>query len=162
VRSSFNLAHSSIANPSAVIKSLQRRFKPPAKVTLEPFSEFHLFPELAPELRLNIWNLAAHIPRLIEIEHAPNHERKPLRPAVLQSHNSELVRVAPRCRRSPVVLRVCRESREEGLKVYTLTNFDCQWRPNLEREIFYNPQADIVFFNDNFCYWTLAALSGKR
>jgi hypothetical protein len=113
----------------------------------ETLSEFELFPKLATELRLKIWNFAAYQPRLIEVEHARN------------AHRS--LSVTTQSRLSPVVLRVCKESREEGLKVYSLTYFEVQRPPNIEYAIYYNPLSDIVHFGDNACLGSMDVLVAK-
>jgi len=79
-------------------------------------------------------------------------------PTGLANGSHYWVRVCPRSRRPPAIMHVCRESREEAEKVYTLRCFDCRVAHHLpdspelhEHYIWYNPQADIIFFGEDTC-----------
>jgi hypothetical protein len=114
-----------------------------------PATKFTLFPELAAELRAKIWYWAAQHPRLIEIEYVPASD-----PSNTPGSHPEH-RVCPKSRRPPTLLHINRESREEAMKVYRLRTFDSDQRNSSQRYIYFNPDADIVYFGEKNCFATM-------
>lgn len=117
-----------------------------------PLTTFQLFPKLPIEIRLRIYRLAAHEPRLIELEHLNGYF----------SHYG--YQVARQSRQAPALLQLCRESREEGIHFYEKRNFqapgleypsvpiqDDDYRPY----IWYSPHVDIILFGKNTCLNTM-------
>ncbi|KAK3352283.1 hypothetical protein B0T25DRAFT_419797, partial [Lasiosphaeria hispida] len=83
---------------------------------------FSLFSLLPAELRLAIWRQSCH-PRVVEVRYSPNEDRC-------------LTTTKP-----PVTLHVCRESRYEGLRLYTRA-FGTKTH---EPFIYFAPDADILY-----------------
>lgn len=86
-------------------------------------ASFSLFPLLAPELRLKIWQHACPS-RIVSVRYMPESDS-----CVSSS-------------KPPAVLQACRESREEALRTYTLT-FGTQ---SSSARIYFNPYRDILYF----------------
>jgi hypothetical protein len=123
-----------------------------------PLEEFHLFPNVPPEIRLKVYQYAmSQQRRLIELEWGPNLSI----PTELGNGSHHWVRVCPRSRQPPALMHVCHESREEAQKVYQLRCFDSQIAQRLpnnpefhEHYIWYNPKTDIIFFGEETCVST--------
>ena len=115
-----------------------------------------MFPTLPAELRLKIWGFAMNEPRLIEIEYGPNRDNED--GSGLSMGNHQWTRVCPRSTRPPTVLQVCQEGREEGQKYYHQRTFETKADNSKERYIYYNPDADIIYFGDNTCISTIIRL----
>lgn len=89
----------------------------------------------------------AHHPRFLEIQ-----KRIP-RPAVWPRIH---VHVSVPSRRAPALLHVNKEARDEGLKIYQLTEvIPRQPLSNIPGSIYYNPVADIFFFGESTCSGTM-------
>jgi hypothetical protein len=123
-----------------------------------PLEEFHLFPDMPPEIRLKVYQYTMiQQRRLIELEWGPNLSI----PTELGNGSHHWVRVCPRSRQPPALMHVCHESREEAQKVYQLRCFDSQMAQHLpnnpelhEHYIWYNPKTDIIFFGEETCVST--------
>jgi hypothetical protein len=103
--------------------------------------------------------------RLIEIEWGPNLSI----PTGFGNGSHHWVRVCPRSRRPPALMHACQESREEAEKVYKLRCFDtqvAQYLPNSpelhEHYIWYNSNADIIFFGEDTCVSTYISVFGGK
>lgn len=103
--------------------------------------------------------------RLIELEWGPNMDV----PTGLGIGSHQWVRVCPRSRLPPALMHMCQESREEAQKVYQLRCFDsrvAELLPNSpqlhEHWIWYNPNADIIFFGENTCISTFIRVFSRR
>ena len=87
-------------------------------------TDLSLFAVLPEELRRKLWKTACFAPRVIELERAEQNMevfRLPVLPHAQQIKVHSGVRVAGNSHHPlPVVLRVCRESRDEALTVYKL------------------------------------------
>lgn len=90
------------------------RSSPPVPL---PPSEFHYFIEFPPEIRLKIWRLTMPPLRCIRICYSPEPTPRDwkLKEKLLPPREKSCTR------RVPVILQVCNESREEGLRVYQLS-----------------------------------------
>lgn len=128
----------------------------------EPPGEFVLLYKLPPELRMRVWNFAAHQPRLIEIEFGANTSRNDPNYLAIPEESRHYHRVTPQSRLLPAVLRACRESREEGLKNYSWINLDSQETPELEHAVYYSTNSDIVHFGDNSLNCNMRNLFSKQ
>lgn len=84
---------------------------------------FTLFPHLAVELRVLIWQHACQISRVVEVRYIPHEQRCTSRS------------------RPPAVLHVSRESRYEALHMYKL----CFSTPVAESHIYFNPTIDVLY-----------------
>jgi hypothetical protein len=108
-----------------------------ASVSYEPSTtpsiEFHLFPQLPKELRLEIWNIIIGEPRRVHIE---GKKRRVLHRRVVESWHSD--------QRIPSLLHICSESRFLGLSYYTpyFTTETCS------KAIYLNLQHDAICFPD--------------
>ncbi|KAE8441105.1 hypothetical protein EG329_005872 [Mollisiaceae sp. DMI_Dod_QoI] len=104
--------------------------------------EFHSFPKLPTELRLKVWRYHMEVPRILEMN--------------LGRHGSWIdgytwARVTRKGRQPPAILHTCREARKEAKEVYELRALDVSTQESseiIQRKVYYNPQADIVFFNN--------------
>jgi hypothetical protein len=120
----------------------------------KPLTTFHLFPELPPELRFNIWKTACNEPRLIELVteyKAAEKSRDDF------AHNYH--RVSSRSSKVPAILHACQESRREASSVYQLRNFahDFSQTSNLKPAlVYFNPNYDTVYFGHGTCMMTMA------
>jgi len=109
---------------------------------------FALFPKLPIEVRLRIWRTCANQGRLIEIEQSTTWARE---------HWD--VTVCRPSRQTPTILRVCKESRNECMKLYIMARFDAfipvmHQKNNTmpgEHWVYYNPNVDIIYFGKNTC-----------
>jgi hypothetical protein len=54
--------------------------------------------------------------------------------------------VASGSRRTPAMLQANREARDEGMRIYIMAKFDIRQFFGEERWVYYNPDADIVYF----------------
>jgi hypothetical protein len=108
----------------------------------KPLREFHLFPQLPIELRLKIWPLAFHEPRVLEIRTAdfPGNIRYISIAASRKVSDIRWVTKTP----PPAALSICREARKEALKVYTLR---IRLLASGGEVIYINPELDVVYAN---------------
>ncbi|KAF4625896.1 hypothetical protein G7Y89_g12264 [Cudoniella acicularis] len=83
---------------------------------------FHLFPNLAPELRLKIWRHAC-LPRTVTVRY--------------ESEKDQCVSSA----KPPAILHACRESRAEALNIYKL----CFGTHSKPARIYFNPHQDTLY-----------------
>ncbi|KAF4633785.1 hypothetical protein G7Y89_g4337 [Cudoniella acicularis] len=119
-----------------------------------PATSFQLFPFLAPELRLRVWQLFSRHPRILEIQNGPMKQSlffgTHLAPPVLTSTGVIISqRIAPLSRAPPAMLHVNQEARVEGLKVYSLRSFDaCVVE---KRFIYFNSFVDILYLRATTC-----------
>ncbi|TAQ91607.1 hypothetical protein B7494_g128 [Chlorociboria aeruginascens] len=90
-------------------------------------STFPLFPTLAAELRLKIWQYACS-PRVVEVRNIPDEQ-------------SDITARYVSSNRPPTILHVCHESRQEALKVYHLTFATVSSPPH----IYFNPYRDTLY-----------------
>jgi hypothetical protein len=84
------------------------------------FQQFHPFPNLPSELRLKIWTLALHTPRIVYLScrKTPFHHRSPEIPRTIESYSScSGTNSTP----VPALLHANRESRHEALAFYTVS-----------------------------------------
>jgi hypothetical protein len=82
--------------------------------------------------------------RLIELEAAMNPGQPD--PAMHDfTGRHTFVRVPTRCRLVPGILQATKESRAEAQKKYKLVDFERQNSTTLDRMIYYNKDADIIF-----------------
>jgi len=105
--------------PRGLIVSIQGGSVPKYPLTLPAAgprptisTSFTVLPNLPIELRRKIWEFAAHIPRIIEVEFDPEYAD------CYYGHQDG--RICIPCRRPPTVLHICREARVECLKFYQL------------------------------------------
>jgi hypothetical protein len=105
--------------PRGLIVSIQGGSVPKYPLTLPAAgprptirTSFTLLPNLPIELRRKIWEFAAHIPRIIEVEFDQAYAN--------HYYGHQDGRICIPCRRPPTVLHICREARAEGLKFYQL------------------------------------------
>lgn len=102
-------------------------------------TKFTLFPDLPSELRIKIWALAQPGPRIIKVM------KNELMYGGVSSATSP-----------PVLLHVCRESRYETLKVFSLllegsTTFALHpVEDDVPQSIYVNPKIDTVFISDDY------------
>ncbi|KAF5875842.1 uncharacterized protein Bfra_002238 [Botrytis fragariae] len=136
-----------------------------------PLTEFKLFPNLSPELRYKIWNIAARSsPRILEVVLHPEFPCPPhgdrayidmSDPNDLRKFNHSIWHISTPGQKVPAILQATRESRTEAQRLYEkryLNNFpdDFPYRQNEERPwTYYNPYVDVIFFGDSTCIVTL-------
>ncbi|TGO14269.1 hypothetical protein BTUL_0055g00180 [Botrytis tulipae] len=138
----------------------------------KPLTEFTLFPNLSPEMRYNIWNIAARSlsPRILEVLMYPNFPCPSggyrgyidvSNPNDLRKFNHKTWHISTPGQKVPAILHATRESRAEAQRVYEkryLNNFpdDFPYRQNKERPwTYYNPYVDVIFFGDGICIMPL-------
>ena len=97
--------------------------------------DFTIFGQLSVELRLEIWKRAIPEPRTIRIKTISVDIQGTL------FHKSVALRAA-----TPALLHTNQESREEALKVYTLSFED-----NLIKPVYFDFKRDILAFQNLFC-----------
>lgn len=104
-------------------------------ITISKLLEFHLFPKLPHELRLEIWRFALPPPRVVELRPTGRAGKR----------RFWITDTSP-----PVLLRVCHEAREVALGSYSPVSAWNQTRPVLTRAyIAYS--KDIVYLSDSWC-----------
>ncbi|KAH8767921.1 hypothetical protein F5882DRAFT_412961 [Hyaloscypha sp. PMI_1271] len=115
--------------------------KPPKAIELLALTQFTLFPKLPKELRINIWQLAAREPRIVEIcqPQDPQYITHGTEDNDYESKNSAAF-YSPTA--IPVILRINRESRAVALENYSLS-FPHGSHP---AQIYYNPFVDTLYF----------------
>ncbi|KAJ6444672.1 hypothetical protein O9K51_03068 [Purpureocillium lavendulum] len=101
-------------------------------------TEFHLFSQLPPELRLKIWNFNLPSSRLVSIRCGSGSPS--LRE--VSAHPSGCTTGCTSGAPIPVNLHVCAESRAEAFKSYSRT-FGFARGPG---QVIFNPDSDILFF----------------
>jgi hypothetical protein len=143
------MASLNVCHPETQI-SMQRPAMPP-----KPLTEFHKFVDLPIEIRMKVWKKLIKQPRLIEIEHDPRiwNQKKRSQFQCPKDHRSW--RVAYRSRTTPVVLQINKETREEALKSYVRIRCEQKFASNKWKEVYYNPQIDIIYFGQNACINTI-------
>ncbi|PVH77782.1 hypothetical protein DL98DRAFT_591029 [Cadophora sp. DSE1049] len=94
-------------------------------------------PNLSAEIRIIIWRFAAYQPRLIEIGHAKSRGTTSL--------------INPLSRKPNAIFHTSKESREEALKFYQITEF--YGRPlksaralDNHPKLYFNPRVDVIYF----------------
>jgi hypothetical protein len=133
---------------------------------------FTIFPNLPIELRRKIWEMVAHFPRLLEVQ-TETWEGMEYHPYRHSYGNMSLA-----SRKTPLMLHVSREAREEGLRFYQPLSFsftgprdpslwtvdhtpapprDPEIKHILVGELYYNPKADIILFGHSTCQGTVAS-----
>jgi hypothetical protein len=120
----------------------------------ETSQKFHLFPELAAELRIKIWKLAAHQqPRVIEFfDGNPNANYRSL---YRNGMYAPWDHVTAESKQVPALLQVNHEAREEALKFYETRTVDCDHGVT-DRYIYFNREIDCVrLAQDAFSVLTL-------
>jgi hypothetical protein len=119
----------------------------------ETSQKFHLFPELAPELRIKVWKLAARQPRVIEfVDDNPNANYRAL---YQNGMYAPWDHVTAESKQVPALLQVNHEAREEALKIYERRTVDCDHGVT-DRYIYFNPEIDCVrLAQDAFSVLTL-------
>ncbi|KAK0701691.1 hypothetical protein B0T26DRAFT_659923 [Lasiosphaeria miniovina] len=94
---------------------------------------FHLFPSLPAELRLQIWRQSCHA-RAVEVRYSQEHDR------------------CLTTARPPVILRVCHESRHEGLRLYVKAFGTRAHAANIyflpALDILYLPRCGVMGYDD--------------
>ncbi|KAF8854626.1 hypothetical protein BDZ45DRAFT_747323 [Acephala macrosclerotiorum] len=107
-------------------------------------TEFPKFEDLPKELRLMVWEIHMQHPRIVELQSKvrTTNYRDPVNHEPFQ----HWVRVSSPSRQPPAILHVCKETRLEALKHYSLTNFETRDDPKLEQVVYYNLKVDIVYF----------------
>jgi 2EXR family len=123
-----------------------------------PATTLHSFGKLPIELRLKIWGLAIHEPRFIEIEWGPKIRNGETIQPVICCGVDYRCRVTPVSRQTPAILHVSKEARDEAKKHYNVRVFDTKTRNGSEREIYYNPKADIIYFGEECCISTILSV----
>lgn len=96
--------------------------------------------------------MACQEPRIIEIEYGP--DRGEGDGPYVNAHHRH--RVCPSSRAPPAILQVNSLAREVAKKVYKLRTFDSN--ENFQREIYFNRDADILYFGENTCVATVLFL----
>jgi hypothetical protein len=110
--------------------------------------QFYLFPQLPTEIRLKIWPLTLCEPRIVEIrtsDYPANFELISFSQNKRVSDINWVTKAPP-----PAALSVCRESRSEALKVYTLRIQLLANKlagPGWCEVIYLNPEIDVVYAN---------------
>jgi hypothetical protein len=120
----------------------------------ETSQKFHLFPELAAELRIKIWKFAAQQqPRAIEfVDDNPNANYRAL---YQKGMYAPWDHVTAESKQVPALLQVNHEAREEALKIYEKRTVDCDHGVT-ERYIYFNPETDCIrLAQDAFSVLTL-------
>ncbi|KAL5318668.1 hypothetical protein ACEPPN_013732 [Leptodophora sp. 'Broadleaf-Isolate-01'] len=102
-------------------------------IPMDSLESFSLFPLLSPELRLQIWQEALLVPRLVFV----------------WKHNSRCSNLIQRSVASPL-LCVNRESRNEALRAYSPP---ISYPPSQEKPVYIGPGTDIVY---------IAGIDGER
>lgn len=107
---------------------------------LEPLESFHLFPALAPELRLKIWTFAC-FPRILPITCQTKTistvtASRPSR-RIQQTTTTFISSAAP-----PTLLSVCAEARAQALTIYKLS-FATSTSPGT---VYFSPTRDTLYF----------------
>lgn len=96
------------------------------------------------------------VPRLIEIEYGPATRDGVTLTGYIMCGSHGWRRVSPSSRKPPAVFHVCFESRKEALRVYQKRTFDMKSQDaEIEKYIYFNPHADILYFGENTCVSTL-------
>ena len=120
----------------------------------ETSQKFHLFPELAAELRIKIWMFAAQQqPRAIEfVDENPNANYRAL---YQKGMYAPWDHVTAESKKVPALLQVNHEAREEALKIYEKRTVDCDHGVT-ERYIYFNSETDFIrLAQDAFSVLTL-------
>jgi hypothetical protein len=98
-------------------------------------TQFTLFLNLPPELRLRIWELASATPRSVRL-------RELLSKKLINPEEYPAIFGPPRCFS---ILHVCRDSRDIALKTYSIIN-----HPRLLSPLYFNLANDILLFTEKF------------
>jgi hypothetical protein len=99
-------------------------------LSFEANREFHIFPKLPLEIRLEIWRLMIPRGRTVQIEV----RRSPIRAReffILGSHTP-----------TPVVLHVNYESRQESLRHFKVLKYNLRGQP-----VYFRPELDLIYFH---------------
>jgi hypothetical protein len=118
------------------------------------------FGGLLTEIRLMIWRVLLLQPRIIEIEAKPGGDWN-FPPSDIEDGDASIddgkYMVSHHSREPPVILHICRESREEALNAYKLMPV---YLLSIER-IYFNPLVDVIYFGQNCCTETMNDLLGQ-
>jgi hypothetical protein len=118
------------------------------------------FGGLPTEIRLMIWRVLLLQPRIIEIEAKPGGAWNPF-PFHIEDGDASMddgkYMVSHHSQEPPVILHICRESREEALDAYKLMPI---YLLSFDR-IYFNPLVDVIYFGQNSCTETMNDLLGQ-
>lgn len=117
---------------STKLPTPSRRRSSTLSVAATSHDQFHPFPRLPLELRLQIWNLALPGPRVVQVIEAKKRHMLTRQASYHWTSNSP----------SPILLRVCKESREEALRTYTAAF----GRNENDGRVYVDFDKDTVFF----------------
>jgi hypothetical protein len=114
-------------------------------------------------MRRKIWASASNLPRVIELNKGCFIDTTG---SVGASFAQEHMRMAASSGKAPAVLEVCRESRDEALRIYKLVQFNYNIEVNgrlvpemcFYPKIWYNKDADIIYLGSGSCVGTLMML----
>jgi len=120
---------------------------------------FHKFKALPVEIRILIWKHYMQDDRILEVNHGViDYQEQLVDQSSTAGYRWHYLGFTPRSCIPPAVLHVNKEARQAALEVYTQTRFASGSITEHIRipTIFFNPETDIIYFNDRSCPITLA------
>lgn len=126
------------------IPDASKRTRQQEQAIEEVQEKFTCFPKLPPELQLEIWKFASHVPRLITLAFVKKENTHPDQYGYIGPRDNSAKRRISIQTGALALLHTCHEARAEALKYY----IKLEASPLNDCKFYYNPHVDTFLMDD--------------